>query len=219
MNPDLKVYRTQIDLESKSGLLRTGMSCEAEVIVEHHEDTLYVPVQAVVRIGRETVVYVPEGEDSRSQQVEIGLDNNRMVRIVSGVEENDLVLLNPPLGSEGTVVDEARSKEVMEMSKSVPTGDGAGRVNPSGQSVPAAARGEGVEHGDRSSGRERRGPGRDRGEAGERRRGRGRDMSPEDRAKMRERFQNMTPEEREEMKKRFRSGGGRPDKAGRERDQ
>ncbi len=38
LNPDLKVYPTQIHLDGSHPELRTGMNCQAEIIVEQHTD-------------------------------------------------------------------------------------------------------------------------------------------------------------------------------------
>ena len=85
MNPDLKVYATEIHISGDSTGLRTGMSCRAEIIVERYENVVYIPVQAVVRIDRQPTVYVQEGGKFVKRQVDIGMDNNRMIHIKSGL--------------------------------------------------------------------------------------------------------------------------------------
>ena len=99
MNPDLKVYNAEIYLEGNDESLRTGMSCKAEIIVEQHEDALYIPVQAVIRVGTEPTVFVVKGDSYESRTVKIGLDNNQMVHILAGLEEGEKVLMTPPLKS------------------------------------------------------------------------------------------------------------------------
>ena len=97
LNPDLKVFKTQIDLDTDDPALRPGMTCRAEIIVEKYDDVVYVPVQAVTRVAGDTMVYMFEGESVEPRKVEIGLDNNRMIRIISGLKEGEAVLLDPPL--------------------------------------------------------------------------------------------------------------------------
>ena len=97
MNPDLKVYPTEIYLDSNSAFLRSGMSCKAEIIIAQYEDAVYIPVQAVIRIGDQSTAYIVEGASSKPRKIEIGLDNNRMVRIISGLEPGEVVSLKPPL--------------------------------------------------------------------------------------------------------------------------
>jgi len=99
MNPDLKVYNSEIYIDGNNVILRTGMSCEAEIIVQQYKDVIYVPMQAVIRVGTEPTVYVQAGDSSEPRKVKTGLDNNKMIHILEGLDAGDVVLLNPPLKS------------------------------------------------------------------------------------------------------------------------
>jgi len=99
MNPDLKVYNTDIYLDNNSDSLRTGMSCKAEIVIEQHREAIYVPIQAVLRVGTEPTVYVVTGKTLEPRKVKIGLDNNRMIHIISGLEPGEVVTLTPPLAA------------------------------------------------------------------------------------------------------------------------
>lgn len=124
MNPDLKVYDTDVYIDSNDAALRTGMSCRAEIIIEQYEDVVYVPVQAVLRVKGRSTVYVVKGKTLEPRPVEIGLDNNRMVRILSGLAEGEEVSLTPPL--EAASADESRPAEADEVGIVSPT-DVSGR--------------------------------------------------------------------------------------------
>lgn len=98
LNPDLTVYSTQVEVDADAGDLRTGMSCQVEIIIQELEDVVFAPLQSVVRYGRRHFVYViPERGAPVARVVEIGLDNNRVVHIKNGVEPGERVLLAPPL--------------------------------------------------------------------------------------------------------------------------
>ncbi len=97
MNPDLKVYDTQIMIDGVYPEIRTGMSCKATVNIERYEDAISVPIQAIVGNNGESIVYVDNGNETVAREVEIGLDNNAMVHVLSGIQEGDRVLLTPPL--------------------------------------------------------------------------------------------------------------------------
>jgi HlyD family secretion protein len=99
LNPDLKVFKTQINLDTADPALRPGTTCRAEIIVEKYDDAIYVPVHAVTRVAGDTIVYLSKGDPVVPRKVEIGLDNNRMIRIISGLKEGEVVLLDPPLKS------------------------------------------------------------------------------------------------------------------------
>jgi len=97
LNPDLKVYNTEIEIDGDGESLRPGMSCRARIVIAEYKDVLYIPVQAVIRKGNKTVVYVLKGKRMEERKVQIGLDNNVHVHIVKGLEEGERVVLNPPL--------------------------------------------------------------------------------------------------------------------------
>jgi len=197
LNPDLKVYPTQIHLDGVLPELRTGMSCQAEIIVEQHADALYVPVQAVLRVGNQPTVYVRAGNEFRPQSIEIGLDNNSMVHVLAGLELGQDVLLTPPLEAAG----EARQSEAAA-GPMAGTEDAQGADAPQpGPSEDAAGRPPGAPAGADGGGARAGEP--EPGEPGRRRFG---EMSEQERAKLRERFQKMSPEEREQF---FRQHGQR----------
>lgn len=99
MAPDLKVYPTLIEIENTDNVdqLKSGMSCEAEIIVEQYKEALYIPVQAVIRVNGKPTVFLGEGDNLKPREVETGLDNNLMIQIKKGLKEGEVVSLNPPL--------------------------------------------------------------------------------------------------------------------------
>jgi len=99
MNPDLKVYTTKITIDGNDPALRTGMSCQAEIIVKQYQDAFYIPLQAVIKIGNEFNVYAKAGKSFQPRKVKIGLDNNKVIHIIDGLKDGDIVLLNPPFKS------------------------------------------------------------------------------------------------------------------------
>ena len=99
MNPDLKVYVSEIYIDSNDESLRTGMGCQAEVIIKQYQDVIYVPLQSVIRVGTTPTVYVNHGVAFEPRAVELGLDNNKMVHVLKGLDEGDIILMNPPLKS------------------------------------------------------------------------------------------------------------------------
>jgi hypothetical protein len=207
MNPDLKVYNTDVYLEGNIPSLRTGMSCKVDIIVEQYDDAVYVPVQTVLRVGGESTVFVVKDGSIEERKVKVGLDNRRMIRIISGLDEGEVVSLTPPLKS-------AAVEPGSEMTGTGLSGSGDDlkrRVNEKLEETngtedrrPVDMPSEGVEGPQRESG-----PG-DIG-AGQTKPGREglESLTPEQREQMRKRFENMTPEEREKTRQRFQGTGTR----------
>jgi hypothetical protein len=192
LNPDLKVYTAQIDLAGSGAGLRTGMSCQAEILVDRYEDTISVPVQAVVRVGGKPTVFVVQNNEVKPQPVDLGLDNNRMVRIVSGLEPGQIVSLTPPLAMAAAQEPAAGPTGSADLTGS----RGAAAPDASGPPPRPAARAD----------EQPRGPRGDTSEGGDvdrsSRRRPSREMTPEEREQRRKRFESLTPEQREQLRQR-----------------
>jgi HlyD family secretion protein len=97
LNPDLKVYRSEVYLDGNASMLRPGMTCRVEIVIDEYSDTLYIPVQSVLRSQNKHVAYVLGHNGIEPRQIEVGMDNDRMIRVLSGLLEGEKVLLIPPL--------------------------------------------------------------------------------------------------------------------------
>jgi HlyD family secretion protein len=99
MNPDLKQYATQVYLEEEGVDLRAGMGCKVEIVVEEYDEATYVQVQAITRVGDRYFAHVLTPTGPQDREVQVGLDNNRMIRIVGGLAKGDKVMQTPPLSN------------------------------------------------------------------------------------------------------------------------
>lgn len=194
MNPNLKVYKTQIYIDGDASALRTGMTCEAEIMIEHFEKTIYVPIQSVFLVrGRPTAFVVNAQNEAEERVLDTGLDNNRMIQVISGLEPGEKVLLTPPLAAatkhwetgqgrrhHGDDFVEADDSVLPSHPERTQDQTRSNRTGRSGAGV-QAARGQGFQ-----------------------------DMSPEDRlAAMEQRMKDMSAEEREAFLQRMRNRRGR----------
>jgi HlyD family secretion protein len=112
LNPDLKMYKCELECDFSDVVIRPGMSCDVELVKETYENAIYCPMQCVTRLEKHPVVYVQKGRDWEPRPVEIGLDNNRMIHIISGVEPGEVIMMAPPVkeSQETEKNDEKREK-------------------------------------------------------------------------------------------------------------
>lgn len=101
MNPDVKVYETKVYLDEAPKWLRPGMSAEAEILVERHEEVLQVPIQAVSLRDDRQVCFVKTALGVEERPVETGAMGLTMTEIRKGLEEGDIVLLRAPAAPGG----------------------------------------------------------------------------------------------------------------------
>jgi len=96
MNPDLKIYPTEIEITSACDNMRPGMSARVQIVVSDLKDVLFVPLGAVVNRHQQKMVYVVDGGKMKAMRVEVGLFNQSFIEIKSGIEVDDVISLRPP---------------------------------------------------------------------------------------------------------------------------
>lgn len=96
-NPNLRLYRCEVVIDSEAPGMRPGMSCSVEVLIEELADALYVPVQCVFRDGVRNLCFVAD-DGVEHREVTIGRYTELWVQVVEGLSEGETVLLHPPAG-------------------------------------------------------------------------------------------------------------------------
>ena len=129
LNPDLKMYKCELECDFANVSIRPGMSCDIELVKQTYDNVLYVPLQCVVRVDGVPHVYVQEKGKWTPRKVETGLDNNRMIHIVSGVKKGEIVMMAPP-------VKESKDAERTGKKKGNPGPDGNRPPHPGPQTGP-----------------------------------------------------------------------------------
>ena len=110
LNPDLKVYATDIAIDGKHDYLKTGMTGKVMIIIDKLQDVLYVPIQSVVTVENKKICYVA-GSPAEKRDVVTGLFNDNFVEIKSGLTKGEKVLLNPPKWTEPEKTEEQTDTE------------------------------------------------------------------------------------------------------------
>lgn len=95
MNPDKKVFPTDILVEEELPILKPGVSVRAEIIITNLTKVLSVPIQTVTRLNGENVCFIKKGSRVAPVAVTTGWFNDAFVEITSGLKDGDRVLLAP----------------------------------------------------------------------------------------------------------------------------
>jgi len=94
LNPDLKVYSTEIEIHETHPAFKPGMSVEARIIIDVIENVLYVPLQAVTTVDGRYVTFVRTSAGIEKRYIEVGDYDDRFIEVKEGVEEGEHVALN-----------------------------------------------------------------------------------------------------------------------------
>ncbi|HRZ99718.1 MAG TPA: HlyD family efflux transporter periplasmic adaptor subunit, partial [Candidatus Paceibacterota bacterium] len=96
MNPDLKVYLTTISVEGVHDWLKPGMSAKVEIQVDHLDDVVFVPIQAVFPEEGQQVCYLDRGAKRERRVVSVGESNDEFIEIKTGLKEGERICLRAP---------------------------------------------------------------------------------------------------------------------------
>lgn len=131
-NPDLKIYSTDVVLQGGE-MLRPGMSAKVEIIIAQLKEVMAVPVQCVSNRSGKKVCYVHTPRGNEVREVQTGPYNDKFVQILSGLNEGEAVLLNPP-----RVFDQQQGTPIPENMPAMPTAmpvNGQAQQQPNGEKM------------------------------------------------------------------------------------
>jgi len=94
LNEETRTMHTEIDVENTDGTLKDGMYAEAKLTLNQQNNVLTVPIQALDRnsSGASVLIVDPDGHVEQ-RQVKLGVEGSNRVEVVSGLAENDRVVV------------------------------------------------------------------------------------------------------------------------------
>jgi RND family efflux transporter MFP subunit len=94
LNEETRTMHTEIDVENTDGTLKDGMYAEARITLKQQSNVLTVPIQALDRNSSGASVLIVDGEGQvQERQVRLGVEGSSRVEVVSGLAENDRVII------------------------------------------------------------------------------------------------------------------------------
>lgn len=104
--PMNRKFTVRVGLDKPEPQMRPGMFAEVVLATEEAENTLCVPIEAVIARGEKSVVYTVDAENrARPIEVSTGIANDRLIQILDGLEAGTPVITKGnTLVSDGTLV-------------------------------------------------------------------------------------------------------------------
>jgi hypothetical protein len=94
MNPDLKEYPVDLELDRTPPNLRPQMGAQAEVLITRVGQALAVPLASIYSVGNKTFVFARDrGDDVRPVEVSIGQVNDTHAEVRRGLSGGEDVLI------------------------------------------------------------------------------------------------------------------------------
>lgn len=94
MNTQTKNYPVTVAMSNKDDALVAGMYAEIEVVVDHVDDVLVIPVDAIVYKEAQPVVFVVQPDGTvKEAHVEFGLDDGNEYVVTAGIQAGDQIVV------------------------------------------------------------------------------------------------------------------------------
>src|SRR5579859_6497300 len=91
---ETRTMETEIDVPNKDLSLKPGMYANTELQLDHRENVLTIPVQALVKDGGAVTVLVLDAQNQvQREPVQTGIQGAELVEITRGVREGDRVIV------------------------------------------------------------------------------------------------------------------------------
>jgi RND family efflux transporter MFP subunit len=94
VNFETRTMETEVDVENKDLSISPGMYADTQLILDHANNVLTVPVEALVLRGTKQVVSVVDSENRVHERVvQIGLQGSKLAEIKSGLNQGGRVIV------------------------------------------------------------------------------------------------------------------------------
>ncbi len=90
---NIVTYLVTMEIKGPDELLRPTMTANVDIFTGTSEGVLYLPIEAVMRKNGRRFVYLERGPETLEQPVTLGVRTENIVEIVSGVVDDDRVVI------------------------------------------------------------------------------------------------------------------------------
>lgn len=88
-----KTYPIKIKMDNKDHIIKPGMFAEADIVVDRKEDVVVVPKSALIDLSGVSTIFVNEDGVAKAVAVEIGIQTDDNLEILSGIAAGDQVII------------------------------------------------------------------------------------------------------------------------------
>jgi len=97
---DFRNFMSRVKLDKTVPGLTPGMSTRIDISLSGRRNVLAIPLEAIRSVAGKKICYVAHEDSLERRPVELGQDTTTLVEITGGLQEGEVVVLNPPPPSE-----------------------------------------------------------------------------------------------------------------------
>ena len=92
LDPEKRTLHLWVSVDNKEGLLKPELFAKVALVVEHSQEVLAVPIEAIIDDGAEKFVFVKNGNQFIRQDVATGVSDDQYVEIIDGLYPGDKIV-------------------------------------------------------------------------------------------------------------------------------
>ena len=92
---DIRYFISLVKLDRSAPGLTPGMSTRVDISLTSRDDVLAIPHEAIKTVNGKKICFVAHDESLQKRQISIGAETSSLVEITDGLEEGEMVVLNP----------------------------------------------------------------------------------------------------------------------------
>lgn len=94
VNFETRTMETEVDVVNKDLSIDPGMYADIQLVLDHANNVLTIPVEALILRGTKQVVYVVDSENRvHERAVQVGLQGSKLAEIKSGLSQGERVIV------------------------------------------------------------------------------------------------------------------------------
>lgn len=90
---DTRTFETEVAVDNPQGILKPGMIARARLVRHIYPGAIQVPIFAVIPVEKKYLTYIEENGTAQPRDVEVGLFQDNMVHITSGLKAGDRLIV------------------------------------------------------------------------------------------------------------------------------
>lgn len=92
----IKEYAVEIDIHSPPAELRPGMSSQVNLLVEHQDSAIQIPIGAAIARGEQFFCAIPKDDGKfETREIKVGSSNDTSIIVTEQLQVGEKVVLNP----------------------------------------------------------------------------------------------------------------------------
>lgn len=93
----LPKVEVKVKITNPDDYINFGYEGEAKIIIDSQEELVVVKNESIKKEGNKEFVFLLNGDIANKTYVETGITDGYLINIKSGIDESDIVILNPPV--------------------------------------------------------------------------------------------------------------------------